>query len=57
MDNFKKDIDSIFQECERSLFWYLDEYNLDPQEMKKIFIDYANKWFNKITEEKEEEDE
>ncbi len=56
MNNFKEDIEGIFQECEESLIWYLWEYNLNPEEMKKIFIDYASKWFNTIAKEKKEFD-
>lgn len=57
MDNFKKDIDGIFEECVDSLLWYSFEYDLDPQEMKKVFIEYANEWFNTYTIEKKEEEE
>lgn len=56
MDNFKKDIDGIFQECEESLLWYLNEYDLNPQEMKKVFIEYANEWFDTYAKEKEEDE-
>ena len=57
MDNFKKDIDGIFQECEESLLWYLNEYDLNPQEMKKVFIEYTNEWFDTYAKEKEKEEE
>lgn len=55
MDIFKKDIDGIFDDCVEDLLWYSDEYDLDPQEMKKVFIEYANGWFDAYTKEKEEE--
>lgn len=48
MEQFKKDIEDIFQECESSLLWYIGEYNLDIQEVKKVFTDYVNKWFDQV---------
>lgn len=56
MDKFKKDIGGIFQDCEENLMFYLWEYDLNPEEMKKLFIDYASKWFDTIAKEKEEKD-
>jgi hypothetical protein len=56
MDNFKKDIDGIFEKCVEDLLWYSEEYDLNPQEMKKVFIEYANEWFDTYAKEKEEED-
>lgn len=57
MENFKKDVESIFEECVESLFWYEFEYNLDPQEMKKVFIEYVNEWFDTYIKEREEEED
>lgn len=57
MENFKKDVESIFEECVESLLWYEFEYNLDPQEMKKVFIEYVNKWFDTYIKEREEEED
>ena len=57
MENFEKDVESIFEECVDSLLWYSCEYNLDPQEMKKVFIECASEWFDAYTKEKEEEEE
>lgn len=57
MENFKKDVESIFEGCVESLLWYEFEYNLDPQEMKKVFIEYVNKWFDTYIKEREEEED
>lgn len=56
MEQFKKDIEGIFQECKNSLLWYIGEYNLDIQEAKKVFTNYVNKWFDQVEQDQKNEE-
>ena len=56
MDEFKRDVEMVFDKCVENILWYAQEYNLDPQEMKKVFVEYANDWFDTFTKDMEEEE-
>ena len=56
MNIFEKDIETIFDnKISDSLIFYAYEYNLNIEEMKKIFINYANKYFEQLKKDLESE--
>jgi len=55
MEDFKRDVEVVFDKCVEYILWYAQEYNLDPQEMKKVFVEYANDWFDTFTKGMEED--
>ena len=46
MEDFEKEIEVMFHQISNTLIWCLEEYDLDINQAKAKFIEYANNWFN-----------